>query len=156
MEKARKGFLIGRIAKRTGTSVSALRFYEEKGLIQSGRDNGGRRIFAASDIRRVSFIMIAQKLGFSLSHIKDILGRLPDGRTPTKQDWEVLSRDFSRDIDDRIKGLLQLKEKLTSCIGCGCLSLTACALYNTDDIAEEKGSGPRFLMGDSPKVVDTF
>lgn len=146
MKTAQSGFLIGKVAHRTGTSVSALRFYEEKGLITSGRDKGGRRVFPPSEIRRVSFIIVAQKLGFSLAEIKQTLAKLPNGRTPTKKDWEVLSRDFSHDIDKRINGLLRLKEKLSSCIGCGCLSLKVCALYNTDDKAAETGSGPQFLL----------
>lgn len=148
MKTAKSGFLIGKVAERTGTSVSALRFYENKGLISSGRDTGGRRVFASSQIRRVSFIIVAQKLGFSLADIKQTLAKLPNNRTPTKDDWDRLSRDFSHKIDDRINGLLRLKEKLSSCIGCGCLSLKVCALYNSDDQAAKAGPGPQFLMND--------
>ena len=150
MESAKKGFLIGKVAARTGTSVSALRFYEDKGLISSGRNSGGQRVFAASEIRRVSFISIAQKLGFSLADIGEQLSRLPGGRTPTKDDWADLSHDFSTDIDARIASLSLLKEKLASCIGCGCLSLKVCALYNEDDVAADAGAGPRYLLGDKP------
>lgn len=151
MQTPKKGFLIGKVASRTGVSVPALRFYEEKGLVTSSRNSGGQRIFAASDIRRVSFIIIAQKLGFSLAQIKQVLSGLPDNRTPTKADWDKIGTAFKRDIDDRIESLTLLKDKLSSCIGCGCLSLTACAIYNEDDTISQKGSGPRFLMGDKPE-----
>lgn len=149
-KRAKKGFLIGRVASRTGVSVSALRFYEEKGLLQSSRNSAGRRVYAAADIRRVSFIIIAQKLGFSLKRIKQVLDGLPNNRTPTADDWDTIGQTFQTDIDERIKALTRLKSKLSSCIGCGCLSLKTCALYNEDDIAREKGTGPRYLMGDSP------
>ncbi len=150
MQNVQKGFLIGKVAARTGVSVSALRFYEEKGLVASSRNSGGQRVFAASEVRRVSFIIIAQKLGFSLADIAAQLNNLPDARTPTKDDWTQLSQNFSVDIDARIAALTALKDKLASCIGCGCLSLKACALYNEDDIASEKGAGPRYLMRDRP------
>lgn len=152
MKHAKKGFLIGRVANRTGLSVSALRFYEEKGLLQSSRNAGGQRIYAAADIRRVSFIIVAQKLGFTLKRIKDVLDGLPNNRTPTAKDWDVIGQDFQADIDARIEALTRLKSKLSSCIGCGCLSLKTCALYNEDDIAREKGTGPRYLMGDTPEI----
>lgn len=150
MGVAEKGFLIGAAAKRTGTSVSALRFYEAKGLVRSDRTQGGNRVFMASDIRRISFIVIAQKLGFTLAEIKTQLDLLPDGRTPTKKDWEKISRNFKANIDARIDGLTRLRDKLTGCIGCGCLSLKVCGIYNIDDSAAELGSGPRYLMGDKP------
>lgn len=150
MKHAKKGFSIGRVAERTGIAVSAIRFYEEKGLVRSERNAGGQRVFAASDIRRISFIIIAQKLGFSLAQIKAELSKLPDNRTPTKADWDRISRTFSRNIEARIQALTSLKEKLSGCIGCGCLSLKVCALYNKDDVANIKGNGPRYLMGDRP------
>lgn len=150
--RAEKGFLIGKVAERTGTSVSALRFYETKGLVTSERDAGGRRVFKASDIRRISFIIIAQQLGFSLAAISDQLSQLPDNRTPTKADWTKISRSFARHIDQRISGLVALREKLDGCIGCGCLSLSVCKLYNPDDEIRHKGAGPRFLMGDKPET----
>ena len=150
MTNAEKGYLIGSAAKRTGTSVSALRFYEEKGLVSSERTKGGNRVFLASDIRRISFIVIAQKLGFSLAEIKAQLDHLPDGRTPTKKDWDKISRIFKADIDARIEGLTRLRDKLSSCIGCGCLSLKVCAIYNSDDGAADYGPGPRYLLGDKP------
>lgn len=144
------GFLIGRVADRTGVSVSAIRFYEDKGLVESERDSGGRRVFRASDIRRISFIIIAQKLGFTLAEIKAQLAQLPKGRTPNKKDWEKISREFENDINSRIEGLTNLREKLSGCIGCGCLSLDVCQLYNPDDGIAAKGSGPRYLLGDRP------
>lgn len=151
INRVKKGFLIGRVATRTGVSVSALRFYEEKGLITSSRNSGGQRVFAASDIRRVSFIVIAQKLGFSLKKIREVLENLPDNRTPTIEDWDRIGTYFAQDIAERIAALTLLKNKLSSCIGCGCLSLKSCALYNADDKAAAKGSGPRYLLGNSPE-----
>ena len=150
MIKLQKGILIGKVAARTGVAVSAIRFYEEAGLVAAGRNTGGQRVFEAADIRRISFIIIAQKLGFTLKQIKVQLDNLPNKRTPTQKDWEKISRDFGRDIDDRIAALTMLREKLSGCIGCGCLSLKNCALYNEGDKAGEKGVGPRYLMGDRP------
>ncbi len=144
------GFLIGKVAERTGISVSAIRFYEEKGLVSSERNRGGQRVFEASDIRRISFIIIAQKLGFSLAEIQAQLNRLPDNRTPTKQDWAKISRNFKNEINARIEGLTRLRDKLDGCIGCGCLSLKVCGIYNENDRAALKGSGPRYLIGDKP------
>ena len=138
--------MIGAVAKRTGLAVSAIRHYEAEGLVQSGRDAGGRRIFLAADIRRISFVIAAQRLGFSLKEIKSELDKLPNGRTPTKADWGKISRSFGRVIDQRIAGLVAMRDKLDGCIGCGCLSLKKCALYNPDDKAGKKGSGPRFLI----------
>ena len=149
MKKLKKGILIGCVAARTGVAVSALRFYEEAGLITADRNQGGQRVFEAADIRRISFIIIAQKLGFSLKQIKAQLDLLPNGRTPTLKDWEKISRSFQTDIQERIAALNKLQEKLTGCMGCGCLSLDHCALYNTDDIAAETGAGPRYLLGES-------
>ena len=148
MKIARKGILIGKVAERTGVSVSAIRFYEDAGLVIAGRNKGGQRVFETADIRRISFVIIAQKLGFSLRQIKNQLDALPNKRTPTLADWEKISQSFSVDIDDRIYALTQLRDKLTGCIGCGCLSLKKCALYNQDDIAAKAGPGPRYLMPD--------
>lgn len=143
---------IGNLASRTGLSITAIRFYEAEGLISAGRNAGGQRRFERKDIRRLSFIKICQGLGFSLSKIRQVLLKLPEGRTPTKRDWEKLSREFSQDIDERIEALSQLRETLTGCIGCGCLSLAKCHLYNPNDKAATYGAGPRYLMGDEPKV----
>jgi len=142
----KKGILIGTIAARTGIAVSAIRFYEEAGLISAGRNKGGQRVFEAADIRRISFIIISQKLGFTLKEIKEQLDLLPHSRTPTLKDWKKISQSFSLDIDARIAALLQLREKLTGCMGCGCLSLQKCTLYNANDIAAKQGAGPRYLM----------
>lgn len=152
MKTAKKGFLIGKVAARTGVAVSALRFYEEAGLIMAGRNSGGQRVFEAADIRRISFIIIAQKLGFTLKQIKAQLDGLPNGRTPTLKDWERISQSFSADINERIAALTQLRDNLTSCIGCGCLSLQKCALYNQGDVAAHSGPGPRYLMGDKAQI----
>jgi len=146
MKSNDRGFLIGRVASRTGVAVSAIRFYEETGLIIPSRNSGGQRIFRAADIRRISFIIIAQKLGFSLKQIKFQLDSLPDKRTPDEEDWKKISRDFSVDINERIDALTQLRDKLSKCIGCGCLSLKKCAISNQDDLAAKSGPGPRFLL----------
>ena len=146
MKQLKTGILIGKVAARTGVAVSAIRFYEEAGLVTAGRNKGGQRVFEAGDIRRISFIIISQKLGFTLKEIKQHLDKLPHKRTPTLKDWEQISQSFSTDIDARIAALVLLREKLTGCIGCGCLSLQKCALYNANDIAGQQGAGPRYLM----------
>jgi len=148
MSKSKKNILIGRVASRTGVSVSAIRFYEDVGLITADRNLSGQRVFAASDIRRISFIVVAQKLGFSLKDIRNQLEQLPNKRTPTMKDWKKISQNFNQDINDRIDALVRFREKLTSCIGCGCLSLQNCSLFNEDDIAAKQGAGPRFLIMD--------
>lgn len=139
---------IGKLASRTGLSITAIRFYETEGLVSAQRNAGGQRRFARSDIRRLSFVKICQGLGFPLAEIRQVLSELPDGRTPTKRDWEKLSHEFAKEIDLRIETLSQLRETLTGCIGCGCLSLAKCRLYNPDDKAAIHGAGPRYLMGD--------
>lgn len=142
---------IGRVAERTGMSVSAIRFYEEAGLVSPIRNGGGQRRFLRSDIRRLSFILIAQQLGFSLDEIRAKLSTLPAGRTPTQRDWARISKQFRDRLDERIATLVRTRERLDGCIGCGCLSLKNCALYNPDDDASRHGAGPRYLMGDSPR-----
>ena len=137
---------IGHIARRTGLAVSAIRFYEEKGLIRSTRTAAGQRRFARSEIRRISFIKIAQGLGFTLPQIRTTLANLPDGRTPTARDWADISRTFRNALDEKIATLEKLRDDLDGCIGCGCLSLKKCRLYNSDDHAAAAGSGARFLM----------
>ena len=141
---------IGAVAARTGVAVSAIRFYEEQGLVESTRESSGHRRFERSTIRRISFIRICQQLGYSLEDIKTQLEALPHGRTPTEQDWQRLAATFRSDIDARMAGLAELKEKLDGCIGCGCLSLQRCALYNKGDTAARLGQGPRYLLGDVP------
>ncbi|MBB5986288.1 redox-sensitive transcriptional activator SoxR [Sphingobium lignivorans] len=137
---------IGDLARRTGLSVSAIRFYEGKGLIRSLRTAGGQRRFLRSDIRRLSFLLIAQQLGLTLPEIAGELARLPHGRTPTAADWRVISTRLRRTIDARIAALERTRDALDGCIGCGCLSLRKCRLYNPDDRAARGGAGPRFAM----------
>jgi len=143
---------IGKLAARVGVSVSAVRFYEAKGLIHAGRNAGGQRRFARSDVRRLSFVLIAQQLGFSIQEIGERLATLPEGRTPTAADWAKISASFREALDQRINRLTALRDRLDGCIGCGCLSLEKCALYNPDDRAGRLGAGPRYLMGDKPQM----
>lgn len=147
------GLSIGQLADRTGLAVSAIRFYEEKGLVAPLRNAGGQRRYDRADIRRLSFVMISQQLGFSLSEIADLFRKLPEGRTPTKADWTRISKVFRKSLDQRIETMTLLREKLDGCIGCGCLSLSNCKLYNPDDKASAKGTGPRYLLGDSAETV---
>ena len=136
---------IGYLAERTGLSVSAIRFYEEKGLITPHRNAGGHRRYMRSDIRRLSFVMITQQLGFTIEQIAEKMHSLPNGRTPTARDWERISGEFMAVLDDRIAELNRLKNHLNGCIGCGCLSLTNCLLYNANDKLGSNGSGPQFV-----------
>lgn len=139
---------IGEVAARTGLAVSAVRFYEKTGLIEAERAASGHRRFARSTIRRISFILICQNLGYSLQEIGHHLAGLPEGRTPTDGDWEAMATAFREDVDDRITRLTTLRDRLDGCIGCGCLSLQRCAIYNPEDAASTLGAGPRFLLGD--------
>lgn len=139
---------IGDLARRTGLSVSAIRFYEARGLVTSSRSDGGQRRFLRSDIRRLSFIRIAQQLGLSIGAIADALGKLPQGRTPTAKDWEQIAGAIAGLLDARITELQRTRDLLDGCIGCGCLSLKNCALYNPGDRAGAKGAGPRYVLGD--------
>ena len=140
------GLSIGALADRTGLAVSAIRYYEAQGLISPWRNAGGQRRFERADLRRLSFIMIAQQLGFSLEEIRPRLKALPDQRTPTQSDWANISKDFRGELDERIGILTRMREKLDGCIGCGCLSLTKCQLYNPDDRAYQQGTGPRYII----------
>ncbi|MGE4610947.1 MAG: redox-sensitive transcriptional activator SoxR [Paracoccaceae bacterium] len=145
-----KTISIGQLAARTGIAVSAIRYYETQGLVSPERNAGGQRRFLRSDIRRLSFVHIAQQFGFSIRQIRQQFDALPDGRTPTKRDWTKISRAFRSELDERIETLTNLRNKLDGCIGCGCLSLRTCALYNPQDRAAKLGQGPRYLMGDKP------
>ena len=138
---------IGALAQRTGLAVSAIRFYEEKGLITSLRTSGNQRRFLRSDIRRLSFILIAQKLGLGLVEIEVELAKLPQGRTPSQSDWQRISRSMRVQLDAKIQLLTRTRAKLEECIGCGCLSLQRCHLYNKDDRAGTAGTGPRYVLG---------
>jgi MerR family redox-sensitive transcriptional activator SoxR len=146
---------IGPFARRSGVAASALRFYEAQGLLSGQRSAGGRRCYARSELRRIAFIRAAQAVGLSLDEIRAALASLPDARTPTKADWERLSRGWKPLIDARIVALTRLRDQLASCIGCGCLSLKRCALYNPGDVAGAQGSGPRYLLGESTPRVET-
>jgi MerR family redox-sensitive transcriptional activator SoxR len=139
---------IGEVAERSGVAPSALRYYESEGLITSVRSDGGQRRYGREMLRRVAFIRVAQRLGLSLEAIRDALSTLPDERTPTKADWTRLSRSWRPLLDEQIAVLERLRADLDSCIGCGCLSLRKCALYNPADQAARYGSGPRYLYGD--------
>jgi MerR family transcriptional regulator, redox-sensitive transcriptional activator SoxR len=146
--KASDVISIGDLAARTGVSVSALRFYEARGMITPFRSSGGQRRYMRADIRRVSFIRIAQNVGLSIEATGDHLRALPSGRTPNAQDWAKISADLRTALDAQIAQLTNTRDKLDNCIGCGCLSLKVCALYNPDDRARAMGAGPRFLMGE--------
>ena len=148
--RAQDRLAIGELARRTGLSVSAIRYYEAEGLLFAERNAGGQRRFFRSDIRRLSFVMIAQRFGFTIEQIRAQLQSLPEGRTPTKADWAKISRGFRKELDERIETLTRLRDNLDGCIGCGCLSLRKCTLYNPEDRARSHGSGPRYLMGDNP------
>ena len=144
----RRTLAIGDVATRAGVATSALRFYEEHGLIHSERNSSGHRRYHADVLRRVGFIKVAQRVGLSLDEIKHALESLPDRRTPTRKDWARLAASWRPVIDERIALLEAMKENLDGCIGCGCLSLGTCALYNPADVAGTHGSGPRYLLGD--------
>lgn len=141
---------IGQLAGRTGLSVSAVRFYEARGLVHAVRTSGGQRRFLRSDIRRLSFVRIAQQLGLSIEEIAAELAKLPRQRTPTAADWARISRAIQGVLDARIAALTRTRALLDGCIGCGCLSLKQCALYNPDDRAARSGAGPRFVLGAGP------
>ncbi|SFS12450.1 redox-sensitive transcriptional activator SoxR [Yoonia litorea] len=145
-----QGLTIGDLAARTGLAVSAIRFYETHDIVKPVRNQGGHRRYGKSDIRRLSFVMAAQKLGFSLAEIAPHLKGLPDHKAPTKADWTRISTQFRKDIAARIAGLEELRDKLDGCIGCGCLSLKSCALYNPEDALGTEGTGPRNLKSFAP------
>ena len=143
-------FSIGEVAQRAGLATSALRFYEGHGLLTSERNAAGHRRYQPDALRRISFIRVAQRVGLTLAEIREALDTLPDSRTPTRADWETLARAWQPMLDERITLLQLMRDRLDGCIGCGCLSLDNCALYNPTDIAGELGSGPRYLLGDEP------
>jgi MerR family transcriptional regulator, redox-sensitive transcriptional activator SoxR len=137
---------IGELSQRSGVAPSALRFYEERGLIRSTRTSGNQRRYDRAELRRVSFIRIAQQVGVSLERISTALSELPENRTPTQADWSKLSARWRSDLDQRIELLERLRDRLDGCIGCGCLSLRRCALYNPGDELADEGPGPRKLL----------
>ena len=139
---------IGDLAARTGLAVSAIRFYEEHGIVKPLRNAGGHRRYGRADLRRLSFAMIAQRLGFPLATIAAHLSALPDHQAPDRADWTRISQGFATEIDTRIAALQQLRDHLDTCIGCGCLSLDRCAIWNPADREGVRGPGPRHLMPD--------
>ena len=139
---------ISEVSRRSGVAASALRFYEERGLISSERAGSGHRRFPRPVLRRIAFIVFAQRVGLTLDEIGDELAKLPGDRAPTRRDWARLSTQWSSRIDDRIAELQRLKAGLTDCIGCGCLSLGRCQLANPGDRAGRNGPGPRYWVGD--------
>jgi len=138
---------IGEVAARSGVATSALRFYEDEGLIASERNDSGHRRYPRSVLRRVAFIVFAQKIGLSLEEIGAQLARLPRNRAPDRADWARLSSSWTKRIDDRIAELERMKTGLTECIGCGCLSLDRCQLANPGDRVGRRSAGPRFWIG---------
>ncbi len=141
---------IGEVARRSGVASSALRFYEERGLIGSERAGSGHRRYPRSVLRRIAFIVFAQRVGLTLDEIGAELAKLPPDRAPTRRDWSRLSSTWTARIDGRIAELERLKAGLTECIGCGCLSLERCKLANPGDRAASAGPGPRYWVGDRP------
>ncbi len=151
-EKLHKELTVGKVAARSGVAVSALHFYETKGLIKSYRNQGNQRRYPREVLRRVALIKVAQRLGIPLLEIGEALKSLPDNRAPTAADWKVLSAQWSRELDERIRQLALLRDKLNGCIGCGCLSMEACPLRNFGDVLGEHGAGAQLLeSGSHPK-----
>jgi MerR family redox-sensitive transcriptional activator SoxR len=145
--------MIGEVSKRSGVAASALRFYEERSLITSVRTGVGHRRYPRPVLRRIAFIVFAQRIGLTLDEIAAELAKLPPDRAPNRRDWSRLSRGWARRIDERIAELERLKLGLTECIGCGCLSLDRCRLANPGDRAASLGPGPRYWIGDHPPAA---
>ncbi len=137
---------VGQLSARSGAAVSALHFYESKGLIRSRRTPGNQRRYTRDTLRRVAFIRAAQRVGIPLATIRAALAELPEERTPTRDDWAHLSETWRSELDERIRQLNRLRDHLTDCIGCGCLSLDSCVLSNPDDIAGERRAGSRLVV----------
>jgi len=137
---------VGQLAERSGVAVSALHFYERQGLIVSRRTDGNQRRYRRDTLRRVAFIRVSQRVGMSLAEIKAALDDLPEGRPPGKADWQVLSNSWRSELDLRIEQMQKLRDELTGCIGCGCLSLDTCVLFNPEDELAGEGPGPRRLL----------
>lgn len=144
----RYGLTPGEVARRAGVAVSALHFYEREGLIASERTAGNQRRYRRDVLRRIAFIRVSQKVGVSLAEIRAALATLPEERTPTKADWSRLSRTWRAALDARIERLHRLRDELDGCIGCGCLSLRTCTLFNPHDALAAEGAGPRILDPD--------
>lgn len=144
---------IGELAQRSGVAASALRYYESLGVIRSERTSGGQRRYARSTLRRVAFVRAAQRVGLSLEEAREAMAELPADRAPDATQWSHVARAWQRRIDTEIEQLLNLRANLTGCIGCGCLSLRTCKIYNPDDAAAELGAGARYLLGDSSAQI---
>lgn len=140
-----KALSVGEVARRSGVAVSTIHFYESKELISSSRNAGNQRRYRRDVLRRVAVIRIAQRVGIPLAQIRNALNTLPNGRTPTAEDWRKLSATWRADLDDRIRRLTQLRDRLDGCIGCGCLSINDCPLRNPWDVLSERGPGPQLL-----------
>ncbi len=145
---------IGEVAERSGMATSALRFYETKGLIRSERTDGNQRRYPRATLRRVALIRAGQEVGLTLAELAEALQHLPHDSTPTKSDWHRLSRGWRDRLDSQIAEMIALRDELTDCIGCGCLSLKSCAIFNPGDAASQLGSGPRYLLGDDRPEKD--
>jgi len=143
---------IGEVAARSGVAPSALRFYERQGLIESARTDGNQRRYDRAVLRRIAFIQAGRAAGVAVAEIHASLAGLPTSRTPTRKDWERLSNKWRDDLDARIETLKALRDRLTTCIGCGCLSIDQCDLLNPDDEAADRGAGAHFLKNDSPRA----
>ncbi|QXI26781.1 redox-sensitive transcriptional activator SoxR [Pseudomonas vanderleydeniana] len=144
-----RALTVGQVAARSGVSVTALHFYESRGLIQSSRNAGNQRRYARDVLRRVSLIKVAQSLGIPLAEIHQALMALPEGRTPTAADWARMSERWKNELDERIARLSKLRDKLNGCIGCGCLSMETCPLRNQGDVLGDQGPGPHLLEPES-------
>lgn len=144
---------IGALAARAGVATSSLRYYEREGLITSDRASSGHRRYRREVLRRLAFIRSAQHVGLTLAEIKEALESLPKSRNPTKADWTRIARRWRPRLDSEIAALERIRDQLTACIGCGCLSLQSCALYNPADQAKQRGPGARYLLGDRPDVA---
>lgn len=145
---------VGQLAQRSGVAVSALHFYEAKGLITSTRTTGNQRRYGRDTLRRIAFIRFAQRVGVPLAEIRQALASLPERRTPTRADWARLSANWRSQLDDRIIALQRLRDDLSDCIGCGCLSLDRCVLSNPDDVLGATGPGPRRLLAGLTGPID--
>ncbi|MBC3981395.1 redox-sensitive transcriptional activator SoxR [Streptomyces sp. AC563] len=151
LSKNRYELTVGELSERSGVPASALRFYERQGLIRSRRTSGNQRRFARDTLRRVAFVRVSQRVGIPLATIRDVLGLLPEERTPDRDDWAQVSQCWQEDLNARIRQLEKLRDHLTDCIGCGCLSIDRCALANPYDQLGAEGNGPRRLLTDEPE-----
>lgn len=141
-----KPLSVGEVARRSGVAVSAVHFYEREGLISGWRSGGNQRRYTRDVLRRIAVIQVAQRTGIPLAQIRAAFSMLPNGRTPTAGDWQRLSEQWREELDQRITQLTRLRDRLDGCIGCGCLSVTACPLRNPEDVIGTEGPGPRFFV----------